>query len=75
MTFTAKVYCQSKQQLLGSNNPSATLTFAPDYADGRNKEWADATPALHLTMTVKPSVAEQVNPGGKYTLTFEAEDA
>lgn len=63
MKVTAKVALQ--------NNLNNTLTFVPDYADGRNEEWASATPALSLTMTVKPEVAELFTVGGYYTLTFE----
>lgn len=50
------------------------LRFFPDYDDGRNKEWAAATPALSLTMTVKPEVAERFEVGAHYTLTFSQED-
>lgn len=46
------------------------LQFQPDYADGRNKEWANATPALSLTMTVKAEAAGHFDEGQPYTLQF-----
>lgn len=49
----------------------AQLTFAPDYADGRNKEWALATPHFNCTMTVKGDVGDQFEYGKCYTLIFE----
>lgn len=50
------------------------LDFAPDYADGRHKEWATATPVLTLMMYVKAEVAEQFQTGAAYTLTFTKEE-
>lgn len=64
--ITAKVQLQAKQE----QGDQVLLTFVPDYADGRNKEWAKYTPGLHLTMGVLPEVAERFEPQGKYTLTF-----
>ena len=64
---TAKVVLQSKQEMYGG----IQLSFLPDYADGRNKEWAVATPNLSLSMTVKPEVAEMFETGSAYTLSFE----
>lgn len=65
---TAKVECTSRS--VGYND-SVSLSFSPDYHDGRNKEWAEATPSLSFQMTVKASVAEHFQQGGKYTVTFE----
>ena len=71
MDVTAKVVVNSKQTSQeGTAYESVLLSFAPDYADGRNKEWSVATPALSLTMTVKPEVAERFRQGAAYTLTF-----
>lgn len=75
--ITAKVHCQSKVE----NGPTTraaedegdrqvVVTFAPDYADGRNREWALYTPALSLSMTLKGEVADRFEPGKAYTLTF-----
>lgn len=71
MDVTAKVVVSSKQTANeGTAYESVLLGFMPDYADGRNKEWSVATPALSLTMTVKPEVAEHFSQGAAYTLTF-----
>lgn len=64
---TAKVKCSSKAPAWEG---AARLSFEPDYQDGRNAEWAAATPHLSLSMTVVDSVAEHFEQGGKYTLTF-----
>jgi len=71
--ITAKVHCQSKTEIGEGDNHQATVTFVPDYADGRNKEWSMYTPALSLTMTVKGAVADRFKAGDAYTLTFEPE--
>lgn len=65
--ITAKVKCTSKQDIVDQ----VALRFEADYADGRNAEWARFTPSLTVSMNVKGDVAEQFEPGGKYTLTFE----
>ncbi|WP_431728566.1 hypothetical protein [Verrucosispora sp. TAA-831] len=70
---TAKIYCQSKAESGEGDERQAVVTFAPDYADGRNKEWALHTPGLSLTMGLKGPVADRFEPGKAYTLTF-AED-
>ena len=64
--ITAKVKCVRKEAF-GSGT---TLEFQPDYVDGRNKEWAEATPALSLTMTVQSAVAEHYEVGQAWTLQF-----
>jgi len=70
--ITAKVKCSNKEPAWGDQT---TLTFQPDYQDGRNAAWAEATPALSLTMTVKGAVADKFEQGKPYTLTFtETED-
>lgn len=71
MTTTAQVQLSSKTE----NISSTQLIFGADYADGRNKEWAAATPALTVNMTVKPEVAAQFKVGGHYTLTFTEQES
>lgn len=71
--ITAKVTCHLKQESGEGDARQVVVTFIPDYADGRNKEWSLYTPALSLQMTVKGSVADQFEPGRAYTLTFEAD--
>lgn len=72
MKTTAKIKLTGKEPW-GSDG-AHHLTFQPDYQDGRNKEWASATPALSLTMTVKGDVAEHFEVGTAYTLTFEPDE-
>lgn len=68
---TAKITCTSVGPVVDGQ---AVLTFIPDYADGRNKEWSKYTPALSLSMTVLESVAALFAPGEAYTLTFTREN-
>lgn len=64
--ITAKVKCNTKKEWYGT--PGAAFEFVPDYADGRNKEWASATPTLALNISVKDG--EMFEVGKSYTLTF-----
>lgn len=48
------------------------VELVPDYADGRNKEWAEATPAGTIRMTIKNAVAAAQFPEGRaIKVTFE----
>jgi hypothetical protein len=69
---TAKVRVASKVN--GGDGRGANVSFQPDYQDGRNKEWAEATPALSLHMGLKGEVADQFEQGQAWTLTFELSD-
>lgn len=70
--ITAKIRCTNKEIPGGGGEGTTTCYFAPDYEDGANKEWAAATPALHLVMTVKR--ADMFEQGKHYTLQFVEED-
>lgn len=70
MTVTAKVRVSQKV----SENGGTRITFYPDYADGRNKEWAVATPNLFVDMTVNGDVESQFEPGDVFTLVLEKEE-
>lgn len=70
MAVTAKVHCNSKT----GDGDYTRLNFIPDYAEGRNKEWAVATPHLSLVMTVNAKAAELFDEGKAYTLTFEPDE-
>lgn len=70
MKITAKVTCYSKFDSGEGDKRKSTLHFCPNYANGANAEWADATPALSLAMVVKGDVADQFLPQHDYTLTF-----
>lgn len=67
MATTAKLTLSSMTDI----NEQVQLSFVPDYADGRNKEWAKYTPALSLSMTVLPEVAERFTSGQAYIMTLE----
>ena len=71
--ITAKIVCQSKQESGEGDDRQVNVTFAPDYNDGRNKEWARWTPGLSLTMGLKGEVADRFEVGQAFTLTFEPE--
>lgn len=64
---TAKLKVQSTNAF-GSDQ--VQVTFAPDYQDDRNKDWAVATPALSLTMTMKSDVAALFEQGEAIDLTL-----
>lgn len=68
--ITAKITCTSKQEI----DDGVYVSFSPDYADERNKEWAIATPALSLSMSLKGSVADRFEQGTAYTLSFAEGD-
>jgi hypothetical protein len=62
--------CNLKQEYGEGDKRYATIGFCADYADGLNKEWAQATPYLDLRMTVRGDVADRFVQGGHYTMTF-----
>ncbi len=74
MLVTAKVKMGAKTHPGHSGQGSTTLSFYPDYADGRNQAWAAATPSLHLTMTVKDEIATHFTENAAYTLTFTPDE-
>lgn len=49
---------------------NAEVEMTPDYADGRNKEWAEATPAGVCRLTMKRSVAELFPEGRQLEIRF-----
>lgn len=67
--ITAKVKLQGSEE---NGSDQTTLFFVADYDDNRNKEWAEYTPYLGVTMVVKNSVAEQkaFEPGNAFELRF-----
>lgn len=68
---TAKIKCQSKTERGEGEDRQVLVSFAPDYDDGKNKEWSLYTPHLSLSMTLRGSVADRFEQGKSYTLTFE----
>lgn len=71
---TAKVQVNTKSAYGEGENAQASLSIGPDYSDSRNAEWAAATPALSLSMTVNGAVGDFFEQGAKYTLTFTRSD-
>jgi hypothetical protein len=64
--ITARVFVSH----VSSGDRTTALYFSPDYQDGRNSEWADATPSLSLTMVVKNEVADHFPQGARMELRF-----
>lgn len=53
----------------------AEVELTPDYAEGRNKEWAEATPSGVIRMTItNPSALAQFPLNKAFTVLFEAEE-
>jgi hypothetical protein len=73
VNFTAKVKVTNRVQT--KDDGDVSLSFAPDYGDGRNAEWAAATPALSLSMTVKADVGQYVEMDDEFTLMFTNDTA
>lgn len=71
MVVTAKVFCSSKT-VYSTGSGGAQFRFQVNYTDGRNKEWAQATPTLSVDMSVNNADMFEVGKG--YTLTFEPDD-
>jgi len=77
MKVTAKAIVNSKSEEMDDdgNVKQATVSLFPDYADGRNKEWALYTPTLSVNMSLKGNVASFCKVGDHVTITFEVDDA
>ena len=72
MAVTAKFRVNRKTDM----GWATEVELTPDYADGRNKEWAEATPAGMIRLTVKNTVAvEQFEQGAAFLVTLEREGA
>jgi glucose-6-phosphate isomerase len=68
--ITAKVRCCHKTESGEGENRTARVSFLPDYVDGRNAEWAAATPSLSLEMTLNNKAADLFKADTAYTLQF-----
>jgi hypothetical protein len=72
MASTLKMLLTSKTLHGGGTG----LAFTTDYADGRNKEWASATPVADIKFTVKNEIGERFELGKAYTFTVtESEES
>lgn len=71
MAVTAKFKVARKTDMSWAHE----VELVPDYAQGRNAEWAEATPTGMIRLTIKNELAaEQFHEGAAYTVTFEAEE-
>lgn len=71
MAVTAKFKVSRRSEM----GWATEIELTPDYAQGRNAEWAEATPAGMIRMTVKNDVAaDQFTEGRAFTVLFEAEE-
>lgn len=74
MAVTAKFKVQRVTEM-GWSDDTAEVELTPDYAQGRNADWAKATPAGVIRMTVSnPGALEQFQQGRAFTVTFDADD-
>ena len=56
------------------SNWAHEVEFTPDYAQGRNKEWSEATPSGMIRLTITNKAAyDQFPEGAAFTVTFEQE--
>lgn len=72
--ITAKVLCHQRTESGEGDNRQASVSFLPDYNDGRNREWSRYTPSLSLSMTVGGAAADIFQQGKAYVLTFAESD-
>lgn len=71
MAVTAKFKVSRRNEMEWATE----IELTPDYAQGRNSEWAAATPAGMIRLTVKNEVAaKQFKQDRPFTVTFEHED-
>lgn len=60
-----------------SDHVAKQVNLMPDYAEGRNAEWAAATPSGSISLTIdtsKTAAADLFVPGAPITVTFEADE-
>ena len=58
------------------NGTNVRVTLIPDYSDGKNAEWAAATPSGNITLDIDPSktsAAELFKARKALTVTFDAD--
>lgn len=70
MMVTAKATLVEKKETLSG----VYLMFGANYDNGKNQEWAHATPSLNFTMTVKKSVGDMFTVGKHYTVSFTEDE-
>lgn len=78
MGVQARVVLYSKTPFLqrdsdGNNTVDQVQLQFGATTDEQSKEWAKYTPSLAVNMTVIPEVADKLEQGSAYRLTFEKE--
>ncbi len=74
MNTTLKMRLSSKTLSGSGEDARCGLQFTTDYADGRNKEWASATPVADIKFTVRHEIGEWFELGAAYTFTVSESD-
>lgn len=57
----------------GTLKDAAEVELVPDYAEGRNKDWAEYTPSGVIRLNVNGPALTQFVAGTAFTITFEAD--
>jgi hypothetical protein len=66
-TITAVAKCQK----FNPGEDTTTVSFYPAYDNPLNAEWSKYTPALSVHMSILNEVAEKLDAGAEYLITFE----
>jgi len=75
MSDIQSVTAKFKVNRLSEYDTATEVELTPDYAEGKNKEWAEFTPAGMMRMTVKNSVAaEFFKQNRSFTVTFTPDE-
>lgn len=74
MDTTLRMKLSSKTLSGSGEYAQCGLQFTTDYADGRNKEWAAATPVADIKFTVRHEIGERFELGKAYTFTISETD-
>lgn len=74
MSVTAKFKVSRVTDYQWASEPTAEVEFTPDYAQGKNADWAKYTPSGVIRLTCNnPAVLEQFQQGRAFTVTFDPE--
>ena len=74
MAVTAKFKVTGVVDMKWPGQTVSEVTMTPDYGQGKNSEWATATPSGVIRMTISnPAALEQLKEGTSLTVTFEQE--
>lgn len=75
MSVTAKFKVSRVTPMQWGDPDVHEVEFTPDYAEGRNAEWAKFTPSGVIRMTCgNPAALQQFQQGKAFTVTFDADE-